>query len=925
MRFFLLILFSSIIYSSLFGQCPGRDTLLKRIINLRNSSTINKSEQLEGLLQYDKRVKKCLGTNDSVYTFLLLSIGVSYYKLADYVHAIRYTKQAINIIHANAFNPAIIKGNLIKYYYYLSIYYDSLKLVSQKNEAIDSCISNEMQAKSDYHYASLVLQDNVRDLYNKGDYNLCIDRSTLGETLIHKFYKYADSMSHIFFFIYYKASALRSSGHYDEEEQFLQNKKSEFLKVKDKDYRGAIYNLFGYLYESKGEYKKAIAYFKKAVYYDMFSSKKQITAEVLTKIGTIYSEKLGENKLAYQYYNKALVHARYKVLANANASDSFYILGNIANVYTKIKLFDSAYYFFQKAFDKIKPGINEADLALHIEDYVLANTAAYVVKLVLDKADAYLEQYIYERNTQALRRALFIYRAADRLLNGIKLEQAELESKLYWRSYARHLYEHAIKASYFENNPDEAFYFFEKSRAVLLNDELNEQSKISDDDILKQAQLKKKIIILQRERDITNVSSSQYIEIQNGLIANQLELNKLEQAIKKNNPVYYQSFFDTTFISLKIVKKNLLKEQQLLELFEGDSAVYILLISFEHTYFNKVNKNDFDGTVKKYTAYISNPLLLNKEFNIYTQTANHLCQLIFYSHQLQAGRLIISPDGLYFPFEALITNMQPLTYFLEDHAVSYTYSARYLLNNFILNSSSITYSFFGIAPVYYSNGLAALTGSDQSLQRMHNYFSNATSLVVSNATKNNFLKEYYKYKIIQLYTHATDSGYAGEPMIYFSDSTLSLSDLFYENKPATNLIVLSACETAGGKLYNGEGVFSFNRGFAALGIPSSISNLWKVDNQSTYRLTELFYKYMTDGIPLDIALQKAKKEFKTSAIGENKLPYYWAAPILVGKTDKIVLQKSSSWKWIAALAVLMLLFFGGLIIKRKLHAVQSKS
>ena len=124
---------------------------------------------------------------------------------------------------------------------------------------------------------------------------------------------------------------------------------------------------------------------------------------------------------------------------------------------------------------------------------------------------------------------------------------------------------------------------------------------------------------------------------------------------------------------------------------------------------------------------------------------------------------------------------------------------------------------------------------------------------------------------------------------------LSLSELLGENKPATKLIVLSACETGTGKLFKGEGVFSFNRGFAALGIPASVSNLWSVDDKSTYRLTELFYKWLATDMPVDQALQKAKIEFIETASKSNQLPYYWAAPILIGKSQTLHLEHTVSW------------------------------
>ena len=155
------------------------------------------------------------------------------------------------------------------------------------------------------------------------------------------------------------------------------------------------------------------------------------------------------------------------------------------------------------------------------------------------------------------------------------------------------------------------------------------------------------------------------------------------------------------------------------------------------------------------------------------------------------------------------------------------------------------------------------------------------------------MQNFPRYKIIQLYTHATDSGETGEPVIYFADSTLDLSELVSENKPATRLIVLSACETGLGKEYKGEGVFSFNRGFAALGIPAAVTNLWSVDNESTYKITELFYKYLSSGLPTDVAMQKAKLEFLSHASRRYELPFYWAPAIVAGKTESFVFQKKN--------------------------------
>ena len=442
---------------------------------------------------------------------------------------------------------------------------------------------------------------------------------------------------------------------------------------------------------------------------------------------------------------------------------------------------------------------------------------------------------------------------------------------------------------------------FEKSRAVLLNDQLNEQRLVGEGDILKLAQAKKKILEQGREMTGYNTSSTRFAELQMELFVSNQELVRLNNIIKANNPLYYQSFLDSGFITLEDVRKNILTDHQaLVEIFSGDSAVYALIITATKVHLTKIDKSVLDSTAHIFNSYLSNHDFLNRDFTGFANISNQLYQLIFKNNPVPAGRIIISPDGRYFPFEALVTSNtnQPINYFLNDHAVSYTYSARYLLNHFKTSLNPSSRNFMGLAPVQYPNSfhLATLYGSDVSLREIEPYFNYADVFTLSKASKNNFLTDFSKYKIIQLYTHSSDSGMNGEPVIWFADSALYLSDLINTDKPVTDLIVLSACETGSGKLYEGEGIFSFNRGFAALGIPSSIANLWSVDNLSTYRLTELFYKYLSRGIPIDVALQKAKLEFMSGS-KENQLPYYWAASILAGKTDAINIKKAFSWKY----------------------------
>ncbi|HEV8284477.1 MAG TPA: CHAT domain-containing protein [Chitinophagaceae bacterium] len=911
---FILISCGLLFCISLSGQCPDRDDLWKHLTYLNDTyllhSTSPPKEELVTLLGFMGKMNDCPYRNDSTHILLLRVIARSYLLQGDFLRTVKYYQQAINIINSNADKPSVNLKVLQGCYYWQSVAYDSLNNFTGKIKALDSCYTAAMRIKYIDRSVLRVLYVLAENFFDLGDYHRCIDYAQRCESLSREYIhnniggermageEFASSS------FLWNVKALLELKNYEEAEKQLVSRMEEYKKAGHNSNLGTIFSQLAEIQLRKGNHEKALLFYNRSYNYDQQAGYNFNCKQTLKDIGfNIYFKHFNDNNKALLFYKKALQTSnKDKGQELKDAFESLNIFTLIGNVYARKGFYDSAHHYFQIAFNQIKPGINETNL-LHssLKEMMRIKKIHYLTDLIINKGDACLKEYQATKQMNALTEGVRIYKAADRFLDRIKTEQTELESKLFWRSNSRHLYENAIEACYLQKNVDDAFYFFERSRAVLLQDQLREQRLTGTEDMMKQTQLIKKI---QQLKALSGSTEE--------IFTNQQELDRLKLGIQEKNPLYYQSFLDTNFITIDDVKKKILKDHQaMVELFEGDSAIYTLIITANKSSLQKINKISFESLSTAYISFVSDPEKLNGSFDEFVKISTQLYRLLFQNASLPSGRIIISPDGKYFPFEALVTNnsAQSPVYFQDDHAVSYTYSARYLLNNFAAESSTSKHHFIGIAPMKFSNNsnLAILAGSDESLMQLKKYFSNSTNLIGTNASKNNFLQKYYKYRIIQLYTHATDSGYTGEPMIYFSDSTLLLTDLIYQNKPATSLIVLSACQTASGRLYNGEGVFSFNRGFAAVGIPSSVSNLWPVQDQSSYKLTELFYKYISKGFPLDVALQKAKKEFvKTASLNENKLPYYWAASILVGQSNSISLHKSFEWKWIAPILVLLL-------------------
>lgn len=102
-----------------------------------------------------------------------------------------------------------------------------------------------------------------------------------------------------------------------------------------------------------------------------------------------------------------------------------------------------------------------------------------------------------------------------------------------------------------------------------------------------------------------------------------------------------------------------------------------------------------------------------------------------------------------------------------------------------------------------------------------------------------------------------------------------------------DLAVLSACETADGKIAPGERVIGMSWAFFVAGTRSMLVSQWKVNSTSTAKLMTNFY----DSLKANHSQTKKAQALRQSALRVMKdqgfhHPFYWAGFVLVGSNGE---------------------------------------
>ena len=276
--------------------------------------------------------------------------------------------------------------------------------------------------------------------------------------------------------------------------------------------------------------------------------------------------------------------------------------------------------------------------------------------------------------------------------------------------------------------------------------------------------------------------------------------------------------------------------------------------------------------------------------------------------------LLIVPDGALWelPFQALQSPQG--RFLLEEHAISYVPSAS-VLQEMVRMRRKRTGNFRSASLLAFGNPAlgkqtterVGLTRGEAKLQPLPEterevkhlselYGSTQSHVFIGEGASEDRLKaEAPKFTILHLATH----GILNDASPMYSQVVLSQGDAsanedglleaweIMKMDLKADLVVLSACETARGRVGEGEGIIGLTWALFVAGSPTNVVSQWKVDSISTTQLMLEFHRNLKNELIKGKSELGAAKALQQAAIAllrtkEYRHPFYWAGFVVMG-------------------------------------------
>lgn len=428
---------------------------------------------------------------------------------------------------------------------------------------------------------------------------------------------------------------------------------------------------------------------------------------------------------------------------------------------------------------------------------------------------------------------------------------------------------------------EEAFNYSERARARAFLDVLANRVDLSHG---------KASALIEEERELKRkIAELQALTDESGREEQKKEMDSLQKEYQaflarlRQDDQEHASLVSVTPLTMGEVRKMLPPATTLLQfhVFENSVIVWIVRNDAVRTIRSPIGRKALVEKVRTFREQISS---VAPEADV-SSSARSLYALLLKDIQLTEGhQLIIVPHDVlhYLPFQSLM--LPDGTYLIEQHRISYLSSASLMqFTTEKRKKSAETVLAFGNPDL--GDPALNLRYAEREVKEIGRLFPQSTVYVRKEATERRAKEKAADYRIIHFATH----GEFNEQNPLASSLKLSPEDAasgdlttaeIFQLKLDASLVVLSACESALGKISSGDEIVGLTRAFIYAGTPSVITTLWKVNDQATYLLMQDFYhnlKTMSKGAAL--------RNAQINLMKQHSHPFYWGAFTLTGDAE----------------------------------------
>ncbi|PYX30587.1 MAG: hypothetical protein DMG80_11905 [Acidobacteria bacterium] len=707
----------------------------------------------------------------------------------------------------------------------------------------------------------------------------------------------------------------------------------------DKAKVGLGLNAIGVIYFRQGNYLQALEYARKSLAISEEAKSTQGVAQALSTMASVYREQ-GDYAEALSYYEKSLM-IREGLGEKRGIGNQ---LNNIGLIYYLQGRHDQALEYFARGLslreaigDKfgIAQSLNSIAHVYQDQDQYekaveLAQRAAALARNIGSRETLWNAQTVVGKSLRALNQpaaAREAFAEAIATIEALRFQVAggEKDQEQFFENKVAP-YQEMAKLLLSQNATSEALNYFERAKARVLLDVLRGgRTKVtkamSADERRREEEIRAELNSLNtqvtREKLKPQPDQSRLSELEVQLERARLKHENFESSLYVAHPELKTQRGETAPLSID-QSSELLPDQStalLVYAVTGDQVYLFVLTRVAETsgvdlktYALPIKRQELVASVEKFRQRLA-----NRDLD-YSDSAVELYKLLIGRAQEQLhskSTLVIVPDDVLWdlPFQAL--QPTPGHYLVEDYALSYAPSLTVLREMIAKRhrrpDGASTLLAFGnpslgkqtierARMVLMNEALEPLPEAERQAKMLGRLYGvkNSKVYVGAEAREDRVKAEAANYRIVQLathgvlnnanpmYSHIVLSQSAGDSK---EDGLLEAWEIMDLDLRA-DLVVLSACDTARGRIGAGEGVIGLTWAFFVAGTPATVVSQWSVESESTTDLMLDFHRNLklNEGSPNAMTKSEALRRAQLQLLRTKRYqhPFFWAGFVVVG-------------------------------------------